>query len=189
MPFFSYERILRGVLTWRQAVALATLLCVVSAYLLFVPIHSDGLNFRMAIGIFVCVPLVIAALIDSICHILPDPLLFFATMIAFSSLMFSPWSEAGAAVLSAGVFLVVGLVISRMTSLGRGDAKLMGVMGLWLGSIQLVFFALVCAMVGAALFALVLLLAKRAQLTTSIALGPWLVAGSLLVYMLACINA
>lgn len=188
MAFFSYERILRGVLTWRQAVVFAALLCLLSAFVIFTLDRSGSLNFRTAVSIFVCVPLMLAALIDSVCHILPDPLLLLGAAIALVSMIFSPWSEIGRAALSAGIFLVIGVIISHMTSLGRGDAKLMGVMGVWLGSMHLVFLALVCAMAGAALFALILLLAKRAQLTTSIALGPWLVVGGFLAYLFACIS-
>lgn len=188
MSFFSYERILRGVITWRQAAVLIAMLCVLCTAFLLLLGHSFPLDLHRSIGFFVLVPLAIAALIDSVRHILPDPLLVCAAIIALCSLSFSPWSEVRHAALSAMLFLAIGLVLSRATSLGRGDAKLMGVMGLWLGTIQLVFLAIACAMVSAALYALALLLTKRAHLTSSIALGPWLVAGGFVICLFSCIT-
>ncbi|MBR6458784.1 MAG: prepilin peptidase [Actinomycetaceae bacterium] len=189
MAFFSYERILRGVLSWRQAAVFSALLCVLCLAILFHMNRLDSLTLSASVSVFVLVPLALAALIDSVCHILPDPLLLFAAVIALVSLLFSPWEDIVHAFLNAGVFLAIGLAMSRISSFGRGDAKLMGVLGLWLANPIMVCVALLLAFVGAGLFALLLLVLRRAKLRSSIALGPWLIAGSFLSYVLNFMSA
>lgn len=189
MAFFSYERILRGVLTWRQAVVFSGLMCILCAVFLLTLSRSYTLSAHIAIGIFVLVPLALAALIDSVCHILPDPLLLCASLIALASLSFSPWLQIKNAAFSAAIFLALGLLMSRISSLGRGDAKLMGVLGLWLGNPLAVCVALLLAFTGAALFSLILLVLKRARLRSSIALGPWLIGGAFLSYLVILMGA
>lgn len=183
MAFFSYERILRGVLSWRKAAVFSTILSALCTALLVHETHLGTLPLSTSISIFVLVPLALAALVDSVCHILPDPLLAGAALIAVIALCFSPWVRVKDAIVSAAIFLVIGLFMSRISSFGQGDAKLMGVLGLWLANPIAVCASLLFAFAGAALFALVLLAIKRAKLTSSIALGPWLVFGAFLSYV------
>lgn len=128
----------------------------------------------------VCMPLVVAGYVDSVRHLLPDPLLLLAAACAvLTGLIDSTfgWSSIMAAACGA----LIGYFLSFVTSLGRGDAKLIGVLGLWLGP-QLAVAGLL-AIIAAGVYALALVLGGRASLTTPIALGPWIVAASLCTFI------
>jgi leader peptidase (prepilin peptidase) / N-methyltransferase len=87
--------------------------------------------------------------------------------------------EAGAAVFA--VLYVIMLVSPR--SFGYGDARLGGVLGLYLGfdGWAAVYYGILGGFVLGAAVALVLLAARRASRKTAIAFGPMLVLGTLLV--------
>ena len=74
--------------------------------------------------------------------------------------------------------LGVGLALSSSFSFGRGDAKLLAVLGVWLGNPVDLLAAVIIALVGAGSYAALLLLLRRATRTTALALGPWLVSGA-----------
>ncbi|MBR5951619.1 MAG: prepilin peptidase [Actinomycetaceae bacterium] len=179
---------MRGVLSKRQAATFASLLFALCALTVVTIGKTQPLSLHTAVAFFVLVPLALAALIDSVCHILPDPLLLAGVVIASISLSFASWVQITTAIASATAFLALGIVLSRITSLGRGDAKLMGVLGLWLASPTAVFAALFLAFSGAGIFALVLLVRRRAQLQSAIALGPWLIVGGFGMYMFMCLG-
>lgn len=68
--------------------------------------------------------------------------------------------------------------------LGRGDAKLLGAIGLWVGVMALPFVLLIASLGGLA-GAFVQALIQRRQLTggTAIAFGPWIALGGFLVWL------
>ena len=132
-------------------------------------------------------PLVVAAYVDSIRHLLPDPLLAVAAcMVLFGGILDGRLGFES--VLAAACGLVVGYAASLVTSLGRGDAKLLGVLGLWLG-VDLVL-GLLIAVIGAGLWSGFLLLTRRA--TIGNCPPAWPVAGGrghLHIYRLANLAA
>ena len=142
----------------------------------------DSLGVLLVCEALVIAPLAIAAFVDSVCHLLPDPLLLLAGLAVVPPLASFALRGEGevvtGAVLTAVLALAVGLVLSAMFSFGRGDAKLLGVMGLWLGSPVSLLAAVIVALVGAGLYAGTLMMLRRATRTTALALGPWLVGGA-----------
>ncbi|WP_435745777.1 prepilin peptidase [Microbacterium sp. PMB16] len=79
-----------------------------------------------------------------------------------------------------GAFYAVLRLISR-SGMGGGDVKLAGVIGLVLGwhGWQELAVGAASAFVLGALYALVLILLRRADGATRIAFGPWMIAGAL----------
>jgi leader peptidase (prepilin peptidase)/N-methyltransferase len=75
-------------------------------------------------------------------------------------------------------------VLSR-GDLGGGDVRLALLLGLYTGwlSLEHVAIAVVAGFAAAGLFALVLIVLRRASRRTHIALGPFLIAGALLVVL------
>jgi|GEM_PF-859076 len=174
-PFWSAERILRGVLSARTAVVLCM---VVFGIQLGTLSMAKALSFPALLSAAAVSPLVLAALIDGVVHLLPDPLLFAAAYLAIVALLCGSAEQWLGAVATAAIGLAAGTVMSRCTSLGRGDVKLIAVLALWLRSPLLLVGALSLAVVGAGAFAVALLIAQRATRTTALALGPWLVAAA-----------
>ena len=91
----------------------------------------------------------------------------------------SGWTKFGLALAWAVVALAVGLVINRMGTLGMGDVKLITGMCLCLGWFAPLapLFALCAAFALATVVVLVLFATRKARMGSSIALGPYLLAG------------
>lgn len=89
------------------------------------------------------------------------------------------WSRLGVALGWAVVAFVVGLGINRMGTLGMGDVKLITGMSLSLGWFTPVapLLALCAAFALATLVVLFLFATRKARMGSSIALGPYLLAG------------
>lgn len=177
--FWTRRRLLRGALAPAQAVTLGA--CA-TALVLWVRLLFDGPSLLIVLSVLVIAPLAVAAFVDSVCHLLPDPLLLVATLMAAPSLVYlaanGDWKVVALACLTSVLALAVGLALSSMFSFGRGDAKLLAVLGLWLGYPISLLVAVTVALVGAGLYAIVLMAARRATRTTALALGPWLVGGA-----------
>jgi len=92
------------------------------------------------------------------------------------------WSRLGVSLGWAVVAFVVGLGINRVGTLGMGDVKLITGMSLSLGWFSPVapLLALAAAFALATLVVLFLFATRRARMGSSIALGPYLIAGFLL---------
>ncbi|MFT3942512.1 MAG: prepilin peptidase [Ancrocorticia sp.] len=187
LPFWTRRRLLRGALTPPQAVLLAASATAALLWAHILVMREDvALGAPALLGAVVIAPLTVAAFVDSVCHLLPDPLLLVAGLLTLPSLMLvAARGEYGAiatAAVTAGCALAVGLALSSVFSFGRGDAKLLGVLGLWLGSPAPLLSAVIVALVGAGLYAVILMVARRATRTTALALGPWLVGGAALLW-------
>jgi leader peptidase (prepilin peptidase)/N-methyltransferase len=91
----------------------------------------------------------------------------------------SDWSKLGLAFAWAVVAFAVGLGINRMGTLGMGDVKLITGMSLCLGWFAPLapLFALCAAFAIATLVVLFLFATRKARMGSSIALGPYLLAG------------
>lgn len=95
-----------------------------------------------------------------------------------------PWVHLGRALLASAVLGAGFLLLALITpgGIGLGDAKLAAVLGLllgWFGWPQVLVGVLGAFLLGG-LFAVALLLTRRASGRTAIAFGPWLVAGAVL---------
>lgn len=125
--------------------------------------------------------------IDLDTHRLPDAIVLpsyvvAAALLALASAGAGDWGAAlrgliGGAVLFAFYFL---LLVVYPAGMGFGDAKLAGVLGLylgWLGWGALVVGAFAAFLVGG-VFAIGLLIARRAGRRSGIPFGPWMVLGA-----------
>ena len=208
---WSRRRILRATLTPFQAVLLATFSSVALLWCKYLVLElgvssvrhagaslssgslsvvdEPGYWLSLLVSALVIAPLVVAAFVDSVHHLLPDPLLLLgAGIAAFAALLASPvegLARPGPQPFLLGIVAYgAGFLLSSLTSLGRGDAKLLGVLGLWMAHPALFFGAVGAALCGAGLYAIVLMILRRATRTTSLALGPWLVAGAALCWVI-----
>lgn len=94
----------------------------------------------------------------------------------------APWADLGRALLAGAVLGGAFLLLCLLTpgGVGLGDAKLAAVLGLllgWFGWLEVLAGVLGAFGLGG-LFAIGLLLARRADRQTAVAFGPWLVAGA-----------
>ncbi|WP_083078682.1 prepilin peptidase [Actinobaculum suis] len=221
MPFWSRERILRGVLTGWQALGggLATAAAAFLALIFVPPLNllapgtgtweirntwqapsaiaqniahrgsteepfAQGIEILAGCAVLAC--LAVAAYIDQTLHILPDPLLALAGAGAAMAALAGRHPEN----IAAGIgFAGLGYLLNKVTVFGRGDAKFMGVLGLWLGPVGA---ALACgiAVIGAAGLSLAAIVADygvygiTSQYT--LAFGPWLFTAGFLVWVALC---
>ena len=155
----------------------------------------DGL-----IAVPVVSSLAVAGSIDAVCHRLPNKILGWAGLWCAATLVLrlvpaladhTASSDAGGSVVRAAMCAlalgVVGFVMTLLPSgLGMGDAKLMALFGLWLGP-----FGWTPAMLGvlagfflAGVVALVLLAVRAVGRKQMIAIGPYLIAGAWITWLL-----
>ncbi len=183
VPFWTRRRLLRGALTPPQAWTLGV--CA-AALLLWARLLVADPSALAVLSAVVAAPLAVAAFVDSVCHLLPDPLLLLGGLAAAGPLIYrgasGEWSAVALACVTALLALGVGLLLSSTFSFGRGDAKLLGVLGGWLGSPASLLAAVTIALIGAGIYALLLMILRRATRTTALALGPWLVGGAALLW-------
>ncbi|AYG05279.1 prepilin peptidase [Gryllotalpicola protaetiae] len=127
------------------------------------------------------------ALIDLDTHKLPNAIvlpsyLVGGVLLGAASVVTRDWAQlvtmlAGGAALFA-LYFVIAFISPR--GMGFGDVKLAGVLGLFLGHLgvaQLVVGAFAAFLLGG-LFAIVLLVARRAGRKSGIPFGPWMLAGA-----------
>ena len=186
----------RALLGARPQGALAASACTTTA--LWALVHhrwADGL-----IAVPVVALLVVAGSVDSVCHRLPNRLLGAAAIWlgaalivrAAAGLVTGPAARAGAppvrAVLCAlgigGAVLILALLPS---GLGMGDVKLCALTGLWLGPLGwgVALSGMLAGVVLAGLSAIVLMAARVVGRRQMIAMGPHLITGAWLAWILA----
>ncbi|CAM2924409.1 prepilin peptidase [Actinomyces slackii] len=145
--------------------------------------------------------LAVACSVDALSHRLPNRLLGWAALWLAGTILIrcawalatgESWSQAlrpaGTALGTACAGMAVMVVLCLLpTGMGLGDAKLIGVLGLWLGhaSAWSLVTALMLGFVLGGLAALGLLALGRAGRKDSIAFGPYLAIGGLLSWALS----
>ena len=127
------------------------------------------------------------ALIDLDVHRLPDTIVLpsyvvlAVTLVAVSALSGDWWASLRAAIGAAVLFgFYFALALIRPGGMGFGDVKLAGVLGAalaWLGWGTLVVGSFAAFLLGG-LFAIVLLLTRRADRGSGIPFGPWMLLGA-----------
>ncbi|MFF2453562.1 prepilin peptidase [Isoptericola sp. NPDC058082] len=132
--------------------------------------------------------------IDARTHRLPDALTYPTTavvgaLLALAALGGGTWDKALRALLGGlllgGAYLLLHL--AHRSGMGRGDAKLAALLGLvtaWYGWSTLVAAAVLPILLGGAV-AIVLMATRRASRGTSLAFGPYLLAGAAIAVTLA----
>ena len=133
----------------------------------------------LACALLVVVDLATHRLPDRI--VLPTAVVLVVTLTASATIR-TDWQGLGRAVAGAATLGLGYLVLSLLApaGLGLGDVKLASVLGLflgWLGWSHL-FVGTLAAFILGGVFAVVLLLTTRATRRTTVAFGPWMVAGA-----------
>ena len=103
-----------------------------------------------------------------------------------ASVISGTWINLAIALSAAVIAFIVGLAANRWASLGMGDVKLISATSLSLGWFSFIapLIAIVLAFVMASLVVLVLLAMRKTTLSSSLALGPYLLAGFALTQIL-----
>jgi leader peptidase (prepilin peptidase) / N-methyltransferase len=139
---------------------------------------------------FVCVALTGAPLtvIDFEHHRLPNRLVHpaaigAAALFALAALVRHDWTDYLRAVEGAAAVFAVLYVVHLLGPFGRGDVRLGGILGGYLGwtSWAAVYYGIFGGFVLGTLVSLVLLATRRASLKTALAFGPMLLFGALIV--------
>jgi leader peptidase (prepilin peptidase)/N-methyltransferase len=137
---------------------------------------------------------VVLAGVDLICHRLPDRVTFPAAAVGAGALLADAlvtgeWAAAGraAAAAAAVLALATGARLVSPGGLGRGDVKLLGLLGLLLGwaGWGVLVAGVLAGFVAGALGSLVLMAAGRARWRTAVAFGPALLLGAYTALALA----
>jgi len=153
--------------------------------LAFVAIAHAGLGARGLLDAAVCAVLVVLAVIDLERRIIPNAIVLpaaFLTLVAHVAIAPSKWLWYLGAAVGAGLFFLVLFLVFR-DGLGMGDVKLAVLIGAALGSHVLT--GLVFGSLAGAVVALYLLGTKGAAARKmTIAFGPYLAAGAILVMLL-----
>lgn len=125
------------------------------------------------------------AWIDLDVHRLPDLLVLggggaITALLVAAAATTDRWDQLGVAAAAAGVLTVVFLGLAIFGSMGLGDVKMAGLVGLMLGwfSWETVLIGVVVAFVGAGVIGGALLVARRGRWSTHIAFGPALALGA-----------
>lgn len=152
-----------------------------------------GLRPDLAAYLYFAVVGVLLTAVDVALHRLPDPLTLPSYLVVAALLgMAAPFTPHGGAhyvhaLIGMAALLVLYLVqwLIVPTQIGLGDVKLSGVLGLYLGWLGLgAWVAGVFAMfLLGGVFSVVLLLTGRATRKSSIAFGPFMLAGALLAIL------
>ena len=138
-----------------------------------------------------------AASVDAVSHLLPNRLLgttaIWLVACGAVSILVDPGSirDALRAVLCALAVGAIGLLLGFIGSgLGLGDVKLGALIGLWLGwhGASILVASLCTGIILGGLAAILLLLTRRAGRKSSIAYGPYLIAGALMGWPLAVVS-
>ncbi len=151
---------------------------------------ANGLSWSLPALLYVAAVSVALALIDLDHRRLPDAIVLPSYLVALALLALATWGPGSPATAGDLVRAVVGglamfvfyfvVVLIYPRGMGFGDAKLAGVLGLYLGFLgweQLVvgWFA---AFVLGGVFALGLLATGRASRKSSVPFGPWMLLGA-----------
>ncbi len=164
-------------------------------WLYFNPVEiSSWIETVWLLGLFSF--LIVIALYDGKTMEIPVSLLQMSALWTIGALLFLDWSVSTSMLwsvdgrtasgllgaLGAWIFFASLSFFSKETWMGWGDSWLAAIIGLAVG-IEGVFFALTFSFGIGALFSCVLLLRKKAGMTTQVPFGPFLVVGTL-VYLL-----
>lgn len=143
---------------------------------------AEALAF--AVLALACALLVVIDLAD---HRLPDAVLAraypaFLGLLALAAATSSGWAALGrAAVAALAVTVLYGvLALISPSGMGLGDVKLSGLLGAflgWLGWAEVLVGTLAAFVLGG-VFALALVLTRRARRDTAFAFGPWMILGA-----------
>jgi leader peptidase (prepilin peptidase) / N-methyltransferase len=151
------------------------------------PINSQLLNFQLLISLiyylFIVSCLVVVFFTDLKYGIIPDKILFPATIISFLYLILNtkylilPYLFSA---LGACLFFLLLFLITRGKGMGFGDVKFAFLMGLILGFPNIVISLYIAFLTGAIIGIILIVWRKKRMFGTAIPFGPFLVLGTFL---------
>jgi prepilin signal peptidase PulO-like enzyme (type II secretory pathway) len=150
-----------------------------SALLFVLALPLAGFDFFAALALAIVFwAMLLIVVIDSATQMIPDALTIVLSIaaIAFHLLSGAPVAIEGGLV--AGIFFGTQWLLSRGNWVGSGDVFLGIALGVLLGSWQDMIIALMTSYIIGMVFAIILLLLKRATKKSHLAFGPFLVAGA-----------
>lgn len=173
-------------------VELLTAALFVASYIYW-PGDNPGITQSIQLGLWlvVLVGLIALAVYDLRWYLLPNRLVFplqaLALFFALSRFVigmdgYTIVQLIGSLIISSGLFWTL-YTVSKGELIGYGDVKLGVVLGLVLGRVDLAFLMLFCASLLGSLAALPLLLTGKAKRTTHIPFGPFLISGTIFVFL------
>jgi leader peptidase (prepilin peptidase)/N-methyltransferase len=144
----------------------------------------------LGFGILIAVGLRLM-LIDIDTHLLPSGILYRAIALAVPLLVLAALNDSTGSIATMFLGALIMWVLMKTLEvlsrgdLGGGDVRLALLLGLYTGwlSLEHVAIAVVAGFAAAGLFALVLVVLRRAGRRTHIAFGPFLIAGALLAVL------
>ncbi len=160
---------------------------ILSSFLLVFLVFHTGNSLVSLIGYsLIAYSFLVIFIVDLKTQIIPDSMLLTSLIgIVFVFFLFSgtPYSLpiALASASGASVFFLFLWFVTRGRGMGLGDVKLAFVLGLWLGYPKIVV-ALYLAFLTGALVGVILMLTGNKTLKSTIAFGPFLIAGAMCAY-------
>ena len=165
----------------------------INAALYIVLLLINGVSVQFLEYALLTPMLLTIAIVDFTKHKIPNRVLLtmfeveviFAAIAGFTDLSVFLFRLLGM-VIGAGLFLGITWFGSNTTKkevMGLGDVKLMGIVGLVFGLTNMIIIS-VLSFVMAAIYSLVLIIAKKKKLSSYIPFGPFIVIASLIVMLL-----
>ena len=135
---------------------------------------QNGLNGQNIVFLVLCYVLIVIALIDIDCHVIPDQITIPFTVIelGYQAVIGNLWGGIIGFIVGGGVLLLIYLVYSR--GMGLGDVKLLAMTGAFIGwekALVVLFFG---SVLGVAIM-LPMLMRRQMNRKTPFAFGPFLV--------------
>ncbi|WP_410771105.1 prepilin peptidase [Fontibacillus sp. BL9] len=169
----------RGRLAANSAAAFGTAALFALMYMRF------GLSGAWVIGLLLSALSVLISFTDLTARVIPNgALLVFASTLLTAVLLWSdrPLLNHALGALVGGGFLLLLAVVTSGRGMGMGDVKLLALLG-WVIGFPGVIIALFLASLTGAVAGLLLKVARREEGRQTIAFGPFLAFGTLVVYM------
>jgi len=157
----------------------------ITACLITALFAEHGMGFEFLTYSILGVGLVVVAFIDFDHQVIPDVISLPGVIFGIGIAVFSPqiriWESVGGAALGAGILAAVRGVywfVTRTEGMGRGDVRLLAMIGAFLGWESVPFTLLVGSVVGSAV-GISMMIANKRDLKMRIPFGPFLAVGAL----------
>ncbi len=186
LPILSYAiigghcRVCRTPISTRYPAVEFITACLITAFF-----AEHGMGFEFLTYSILSVGLLVVAFIDFDHQVIPDVISLPGVILGLGLAVFSPqlgiWESVGGAVLGAGILASVRKVywlLTKTEGMGRGDVRLLAMIGAFLGWKSVPFTLLVGSGVGSAV-GIVMMIANRSDLRMRIPFGPFLALGAL----------
>lgn len=157
---------------------------LITLVILNVLFYKFGISLQFMLYAILTIILIMEAFIDIKAQILPNSLNFIGFLIGIVYTYFVCLDNVMAGIdllfgmiVGAGIFLLIAafaLIVYKKEGMGLGDVKLMGMLGLYFGLVNIIQIFIISFFI-AAIISLILILLKIKKTTDYIAFGPFIV--------------